>query len=244
MEQLKEKIQVALDRTKIRLAELDWSKEFIEMINDSDYTCLKYYHIGIFVTTIAMFDPEGLYKTTKDRWRVIKDTRPEEAKVMEVDWREIERLLRELRNMEMTALREKWDAEEDDCRKPYLLCEDCNNFYYSETAKTEHECEVDDEDRTTECKYCKKKCGTYERLETHLKSKHHTKYLCKECEFPTNSKAVWETHLRKKTHRENCGIVKEVKTYPCPDCDVKPYTFPSELQRHSRTCKGKKDKKI
>jgi hypothetical protein len=228
MEAIKEKIQVALEKTKIRLAELDWSKEFINMINDSDYTCLQYYHPAINVVTIGKFDPEGLYEETKRKWRAMDRNAPE-AKVMEEDWRSVSKMLNDLRNTEMTALREKWDAEEDDCLKPYLKCEDCDHFGYSETDKTEHECDLEDEDRTSKCKVCKKSCGTYERLEKHMKSKHHTKYRCKECEFGTSSKAQYDRHIKSKEHKETCGIEKP--EFKCETCD-RVFPFKSLYEAH------------
>jgi hypothetical protein len=241
MEKVIETLKIEIEKTKTRVGKIDWSKEFKDMIDDEEYTPLKYQHLSRHVKLIGMFDPDEVYKTTKDRWRSIKDTRPEEAKVIEVEWKEIERLLKEMCSIEMKALTTAWDSVEDECDKPYLLCE-CGHFAYSEKNKNkdEHDCDLDDEERTTTCSICNKKCGTYERLDKHKKSKHHTKYHCKPCEFPTNSKAVWDRHLKSKDHKEACGIVSEKKTYPCPDCDVKPYTFPSELHRHSRCCKGRK----
>ena len=195
MEKVIERLNLEIEKTKIRVEAIDWSKEFKVMIDDPEYTPLKYQHLSRDVKLVALFDPTDAYKTAKDRWRVIKDTRPEEAKVIEVEWRKIARLLNEMCDIEMKALTSAWNKVEDECDKPYLLCE-CGEFCYSEKNrnKDEHDCELDDEDRTTECSICNQKCGTFERLERHKKSKHHTKYRCKPCEMGTNSKAVWETH--------------------------------------------------
>jgi len=243
MDKVIETLKIEIEKTKIRVENIDWSKEFRNMMEDEEYTPLRFQHLSRHKKLIALFDPTGAYITSKDRWYSIKDTRPEEAEVIRVEFKEIERLLKEMCDIEKKALSTAWDNVEDECDKPFLLCE-CGHFAYSEKNrnKDEHDCDFDDEDRTTECNICGQKCGTFERLDKHKKSKHHTKYRCKECEFTTNSKAVWETHLSKKTHKEACGIVKP-ENYPCPDCNVKPYTFPSELKRHSRSCKGKKDNK-
>jgi hypothetical protein len=229
MDELTAKLNNAIDETKIRLENLDWSKEFIEMINDSDYTPLKYYYTAVLVKTVALFDPEGLYKTTKNRWHAILNTKSEEADVINKQCREIERLLKLLRSTEMNALRAAWDAEKDECAKPLLKCDDCEYFGWCETSLNDHECEEEDEDRTTKCKHCKKNCGTYDRLKKHIKSQHFKPFKCEPCNVGYNTQMQFDRHVKSKDHKEKCGIVKP--TFECTLCDKK-FLYECKYKEH------------
>ena len=237
MEELIANIQKAIDETKARIEMTDWKEEFLEMMDDDEYAPLKYYQYNA-KDMIEHFDHEGVYNKLKNRWYYLFEAKSPEATELQKTWRKVDAMLSELKNIEKQALRDAWDKEEDEAVKPYLKCNDCRFFGYNERSITDHECAK--EDKSSICEYCKKTCGTYPRLEAHIKSKHKPKYYCKECEFPTNSPAVWVRHLKEKKHKEKCGIVKEQKFYPCPDGDIKPYAFPSELKRHSRSGKGRK----
>jgi hypothetical protein len=231
MDKVIETLKNEIEKTKTRIGKIDWDKEFKNMIEDEDYTPLRFQHLSRHKKLIALYDPTDLFNTTRDRWRVIKDTKPEEAKVLEVEWREVMRLLKEMCDIEMKALTTAWDKVEDECDKPFLLCE-CGHFAYSEKNrnKDEHDCDLDDEDRTTECSICNQKCGTFERLDRHKKSKHHTKYRCKPCEFGTNSKPQYDRHLKCGDHKDKCGIVKP--EFKCEICNNRVFPFKSLYEAH------------
>jgi hypothetical protein len=237
MDKLIAKLNVAVDETKTRIAGLNWRKEFIEMINDDEYTPLKYYHVAVLVRTVALFDPENVYKTTKNRWHAILNTRTEEADAINKQCREAERLLKQLRAIELDALRVAWDAVEDDCEKPLLKCEDCDFFGWSERSAHEHECEKEDEDRTIKCKHCKKNCGTYERLKVHIKSKHFKPFKCEPCNVGYNTQMQFDRHTSSKKHKETCGIVKP--TFECKLCD-KQFMYQCKYDEHLLSVKHRK----
>jgi hypothetical protein len=239
LETLKADLLLQTDKTRERLAELDWSNEFIEMINDAEYTPLKYQQGALLTTFVASFKNGDVFQSAKTRWMTLKGLNDTRAEVLGELIRDIEKLLRGLRTMEMDKLRKIWDGIEDECDKPMLKCEDCDYFGYSEHAKETHECECDDEDRTTKCKYCGFKATTYDRLDNHIKSKHLKKCIheCKECEYKTNSKNEFEKHTKSKSHKEKCGVVRE--SFKCEPCD-KEYYFESKYKEHLLSVKHKK----
>jgi len=232
MDELLIDLQNALEETKIRVAKIDWDYEFVEMINDPEYSPLKY-SARPLVERISSIDGDEVYAELKKKyWRT---SNREESLAIWAECKKVELLLQELRETEMGVMIKKWEEAED---KPNLKCRKCRYFGFCERETEDHECDPDDV--TTICEHCKLECRTYERLEKHIKMKHNKKHNCKVCNISTDSDAQWERHIVNKKHKERCGIVKEEKFYPCPDCNVKPYAFPSELKRHSRTCKGRK----
>jgi len=226
MEELVANIEKAIEDTKARIEMTDWKAEFTEMIEDDEYAPLKYYQFTM-KDMVEHFDHEGVYKKLKNRWLYLAEAKSPEANDVLKSWRKIDGMLSELKNIEKNALRDAWEKEKDIYVKPDLNCRSCRFFAYNYRSALDHECAK--EDKSSICEYCKKTCGTYPRLEAHIKSKHKTKYFCKECEFPTNSEAVWDRHLKEKKHKEKCGIEKPV--YECKVCD-KQYYFPSKYNEH------------
>jgi hypothetical protein len=225
MEELLENIQKAIDDTKARIEITDWKEEFKEMDEDDEYAPLKYYEYTM-KDMIEHFDHDGIYNKLKNRWYYLLEAKSPEAKELQKSWMKVDAMLSELRNIEKQALRDAWEKEDIDMR-PSLGCASCRFFGYTVRTGLDHECAK--EDKSSICDYCKKKCGTYPRLEAHIKSKHQTKYNCKECNFPTNSQAAWDRHLKEKKHKEKCGIERPV--YECKVCD-KQYYFPSKYKEH------------
>lgn len=225
---------------EIRFATIDWEEEFSRMDDDEEYTPIPFLNDGEFYDALECPETqvEGDERDAKRFMEMMKlsscGVEPDRKLVEYVGT--IMQIKSKIITLYKTKLREEFVKEDWDLR-PSMYCSTCNVFANSVSKFRDHECK-----ETTKCNHCGKQEKTYERLQNHIQAKHLKtyKHSCKECEYSTDSQKEYERHTNSKAHKQKCGIKLEMVFYPCNDCCVKPFAFPSELKRHMRTCKGKK----
>lgn len=210
-----------------RLEELDWEAEFKEAQEDEEYDIIKPY------------SPE--LKEFEELRTEIRNTLNSDTTELCEYLAETERQYLDIFQSQFAILKQEYMKRKDEDYMPFLVCENCFKFFTKESERKEHQDKC--EGKKTTCGNCGKNCRTQERLEAHIEaSVCIKKYKCDKCSTfaPTNSEAGWYRHLKSKEHKQNCGIVKEEVYYPCNECDITPFSFPSELKRHKRTHLKKK----
>jgi hypothetical protein len=223
-----------------RFATIDWEGEFKEMDDDSEYSPIPFltdedFYEKLECPETICDDYERDAKTFMLKMRLYSNGIEPDKRLVEYV-RSIQGLKQKIVNLYHTKLREEYLKGDLDLR-PSIYCPKCNFFAMNVAKFYDHECR-----KTTKCNRCKYVAPSYERLDNHMKAKHLKvyKYNCVVCPFPTDSSKEFERHNNSKGHKEKCGIKKEVVFYPCNDCDIPPFAFPSELKRHMRTCKKRK----
>lgn len=224
---IKELAELHLEKLPMMLAETNWKSEFQMMIDDEDYTALKY-------TSDRLGIGDTFQKANSIWWGLSRDGFKQRSDELKDILNSTESIVNKLKKQEMDYFKITYFQFDEDFR-PYLECEGCGFFTYREKGLCGHKCV-----KITICKLCDDKSfGTEERLKAHIKSKHSRKYQynCEPCNFHTDSNDRFVKHEHSKEHKQKCGI--ERPEYKCEKCN-KDYHYECDYMRHMKSCEIEK----